>query len=257
MEKAICPPMRKQTTVHILGKDCTVTDLSHTITMDDPTFAGHQRTIIWDHLTHEETQKFGLTKPPYSYRVVGFTMCDHSNTHVDAINHIVDEPDARAIHQIPLEWNMAPGVWFDFSHLGPDKYITRPDIEAAIEKTGVTLRPNSVALMYTGWYHKWSQPFEYISGYPGLDREASEYLADNGVISIGADAPSIDAHMEVARIKVQPAHIVCREREILNMENIANIDLIPKHEFTFIGLPLKFKNGTGSPMRAVALTEID
>ena len=43
---------------------------------------------MWDHLTHEETQELGLTKPPYSYRVVGFTMCDHSGTHVDAINHL-------------------------------------------------------------------------------------------------------------------------------------------------------------------------
>lgn len=256
MNKAVCPPSRLQTTVNILGKKCLATDLSHVISMDDPTFGGHQRTIIWDHLTHEETNQFGLAKPPYSYRVVGFTMCDHSNTHVDAINHIVTEPGARAVHELPMEWNMAPAVWFDFSHLGPNKYITRPDIEEAIEKTGVTIQPNSVALMSTGWYKKWSEPFEYIRNYPGLDREASEFLADSGVISIGADAPSIDSHMEVATIKVQPAHIVCREREILNMENLANIDLIPSHEFWFVGLPLKFKNGTGSPMRAVALTEI-
>ena len=70
--------------------DCTVTDLSHTITTEDPTFIGHQRTLIWNHLTHEETQRIGLTKPPYSYKVVGFTLCDHSNTHVDAINHVVN-----------------------------------------------------------------------------------------------------------------------------------------------------------------------
>jgi kynurenine formamidase len=46
-----------------------------------------------------------------------------------------------------------------------------------------------------------------------------EYLNDLGAISVGADAPSIDSYNEVAVVREQPAHIVCREREILNIEN--------------------------------------
>lgn len=233
--------------------NCTVTDLSHTISEDDPTFNGHQRTLIWNHLSHDETQKLGLTKPPYSYKVVGFTMCDHSNTHVDAISHVVDEPDARTINQLPLEWFMAPGVWFDFSHKEPASYITRIDIENAMAETGVTIKPQSVVLYHTGWYKKWKQPFEYIKNYPGLDRGAMEYLNDLGAVSVGADAPSIDSYNEVSVVKEQPAHIVCREREILNIENLAHVDLIPKHEFWFVGLPLKILGGSGSPFRGVAI----
>ena len=41
------------------GQKCIVTDLSHDISKDDPVFVGHQKTIMWDHLTHEETQKWG------------------------------------------------------------------------------------------------------------------------------------------------------------------------------------------------------
>lgn len=252
--KASCPPFRLQTKLNFMGIDCTVTDLSHTISPEDPTFAGHQRVIMWDHLTHEETPALGLTKLPYSYRVVGFTMCDHSNTHVDAINHIVNEPGARSIDQLPLEWFMAPGVWFDFSYKEPAAYITREDVDRALEKTGVTIKPQSVVLYYTGWYRKWGQRFAYVKDYPGLDRGATEYLNDLGAVAIGADAPSIDSHAEVARVKVQPAHIVCREREILNMENLAHVDLIPSHEFWYVGLPLKLHDGTGSPLRAVAIT---
>lgn len=239
--------------MNFLGMDCIVTDLSHTITEEDPTFIGHQRTLIWDHLSHEETQKMGLTKAPYSYKVVGFTMCDHSNTHVDAINHVVDEPDARAINQLPMEWFMAPGVWLDFSHKASGSYITRADLEAAIDKTGVTIKQQSVVFIYTGWYKKWTEPFEYIKGYPGLDRGGMEYLNDLGAVSVGADAPSIDSYNEVAVVKEQPAHIVCREREILNMENLAQVDMIPAHEFWFVGLPLKIKGGSGSPFRGVAI----
>ena len=257
MRTAECPPFRDQTTIRFFGRQCSVTDLSHIIAMDDPTFPGHQRPVIWQHLSHEETQRFGLTKPPYSYQVVGFTLCDHSSTHVDAINHIVERPDARSIDQLPLEWFMAPAVWLDFGYKEPSSYITYDDVKREVERTGVTIQPQSVVLYHTGWYRKYrTDRFSYIRDYPGLDRGAIEYLNDLGAISIGADAPSIDSWYEVSEVRVQPAHIVCREREILNIENLANVDKIPAHEFWFIGLPLKIQGGTGSPFRGVALVDL-
>ena len=137
MERADCPPYRVQTTLELLGRRCVATDLSHLIATDDPTFAGHQRTVIWQHLSHEETQRLGLTKSPYSYQVVAFTLCDHSSTHVDAINHIVDRPDAQSIDELPLEWFMAPAIWLDFSWKEPNSYITSEDVKSEIGRTGV------------------------------------------------------------------------------------------------------------------------
>jgi kynurenine formamidase len=255
MKKAYCPPLRLQTKMNFMGHAVTVTDLSQGISPTDPTFAGHQRVVMWDHLTHEETPGLGLTKLPYSYRVVAFTMCDHTSSHVDAINHIVNEPGARAVDGLPFEWVMMPGVWFDFAYKEPNSYITKADVDQALQKTGVTIQPQSIVLYHTGWYKKWGQRFEYVKNYPGVDREAIEYLNDLGAVAVGADAPSIDSYYEVATVKVQPGHLVCREREILNLENMANIDLIPKHAFWYVGLPLKLRNATGSPIRAVALTE--
>ena len=256
MTKAHCPPFAEQTTLELLGRRCAVTDLSHTIQADDPTFPGHQRTLLWQHLTHEETQRLGLTRPPYSYQVVGFTMCDHSSTHVDAINHVVDRPDARSIDLLPLQWFIAPGVWLDFAWKEPNGYITRDDVDREIERAGVTIRPQSVVLYHTGWYRKFrSDRFGYVRDYPGLDRGATERLNDLGAVSIGADAPSIDSWLEVSQVKVQPAHIVCREREILNIENLANVDRIPARSFWFVGLPLKIRGGSGSPFRGVALVD--
>lgn len=253
---ANCPPVTEQATFEFMGRRCIVTDLSHTISTEDPTFPGHQRTLIWQHLSHEETPRFGLTKPPYSYQVVGFTMCDHSSTHVDAINHIVDRPDARSVDQLPMQWFMAPGVWLDFSSKEPSAYITRNDVDREIERVGVTIRPQSVVLYHTGWYRKFrTDRFGYIREYPGLDRSGIERLNDLGAISIGADAPSIDSWREVAEIREQPAHIVCREREILNIENLANVDQIPSRSFWFVGLPLKIKGGSGSPFRGVAIVD--
>jgi len=45
---------------------------------------------------------------------------------------------------------MAPGVWFDFSALEPNAYISKKDIEQALQVMGVTVQPQSVALYHTG-----------------------------------------------------------------------------------------------------------
>ena len=151
---------------------------------------------------------------------------------------------------------MTPGVWFDFSWKEPNSYITRKDYEEAIASTGAAIRPNSVVFNHTGWYKKYrADRFAYVKDYPGVDREAMEYVTDLGAICVGADAPSIDSHYEVKTVRVQPGHIVCRERKVLNIENLAQLDMIPRHEFWFVGLPLKFKNGSGSPFRGVAICE--
>lgn len=251
-----CPPYEVNTKMNFMGMDCVVTDLSHVYSVTDPTFAGHQRTLIWEHLSHEDTIQLGLTKAPYSYKVTGFTLCDHSGTHVDSINHVVNRPDARSIDTLPTSWFMAPGVWFDFSFKEPNSYISKKDIEDAIAKTGVTIKPNSVVFYYTGWYKKYGDKYGYIKDYPGVDREAIEYLNDLGAVIVGADAPSIDSYNEVKFERIQPGHIVCREREILNIENLANVDQIADHEFWFCGLPLKLKGGSGSPFRGVAICPV-
>jgi len=251
-----CPLPAVHASVEILGRRCTVTDLTNDISPDNPTFKGHQRTVMWQHLTHDEVLRFGLTKAPYSYEVVALTVCGHTSTHCDSISHIVPEHGARPIDKTPLAWHMAPGVWLDFSSAPPSSYITRDQIVAQLAAEKLTLKPGSVFLYHTGWSRKFdAAPADYIRDYPGLDGDAAQWLADQGVICVGADAPSVDSFYEIATRMVQPVHMMCRERGVLNVENLRNIDLIPRRTFTFVGLPLKIRNGCGSPIRAVALTE--
>lgn len=45
------------------------------------------------------------------------------------------------------------------------------------------------------------------------------------------------------------------QRNILIIENLINLNKIGEKKFYFIGLPLKIKGATGSPIRAVAITK--
>ena len=50
-------------------------------------------------------------------------------------------------------------------------------------------------------------------------------------------------------------HHVLAKNNILIVENLTNLDKISLEKFHLIVAPLKLKNATGSPVRAMALTD--
>jgi kynurenine formamidase len=75
------------------------------------------------------------------------------------------------------------------------------------------------------------------------------------VINIGQDAPSIEAGANVKEMTF-PCHVLCRELQRHNTENLANIEAVAGKRFLYVGLPLKIRHGTGSPIRAVAVLNL-
>jgi len=75
--------------------------------------------------------------------------------------------------------------------------------------------------------------------------------------NIGCETPSIDNPVAMAldADPAFPAHRACRDRGMLNTENLANLEAVVGRRFTYIGLPLKLKGGTGCPIRAIAIVE--
>lgn len=49
--------------------------------------------------------------------------------------------------------------------------------------------------------------------------------------------------------------MMCRKHGITHYENLANLEEVVGKCFTFAGFPLRFRGGTGSPVRAVAIFE--
>lgn len=224
-------------------------DLTQEIYMGMPVFPGHLKTVIWDHDTHESTLAFFGNG--YSYQSRGMIISDHGPTHVDAINHVDPEPGAPAINEIPLERFYTEAICLDLSHKEPRTHITKEDLQKALAQSGLTIKKGDTVLIHTGHYlRNYGKP-EWLTQYPGLDREATLWLAEQGVGNIGEDAPSIDS----AADKTFPAHVVCKEKQLLNTENLADLMPVVGKRFLFIGLPLKIRGGTGSPIRAIAVLE--
>jgi kynurenine formamidase len=105
--------------------------------------------------------------------------------------------------------------------------------------------------MNTGHYKRSYGKEDWLTTYTGLSYKAARWIAQQGVVNIGVDAPSID-HPDDTEFS---GHKVCKEFKITNTENLCNLEEVKNKRFLFFGLPLKIRDGTGSPIRAVALLE--
>lgn len=229
-------------------------DLTQEIYNEMPVYPGHQRTSIFKMKTHEETKLVNQTG--FSSITMGILISDHGPTHVDAQIHIDPSPGAETIDQIPLEKFYTEAICLDVSHVrGEENYITKEILEKALQKSGLTIKKGDTVLLYTGHYNRTYPDYgEWLFNYCGLDRAATEWLCDQGVINVGIDAPSIDSSIEMKK-KNYPAHTVCKERKLLNTENMANLDKVANKRFIISLFPLKIRGGSGSPVRAVAILD--
>ncbi len=89
----------------------------------------------------------------------------------------------------------------------------------------------------------------YFTENPGLDILSAKYLVSKKINLVGIDSPSID----LGKDESFSVHNILFKNNILIVENLTNMNKIRSLEFIFTILPLKLKNATGSPVRAIAL----
>lgn len=232
-----------------MGKGYKLIDLSQEIFSGAPVFPGHPETKITMVDTFEKTrQRF---EEGYAYQAEKLEISTHGTTHVDSISHIDPDPDAPSIEKLPLDWFYTEAICIDLSHIPPKTYYTIEMIQEAMAKDGLEIKEGDTVLLYSGHYERAFGTPAWLTDYSGLSRESAEWIYDQGVINIGQDAPSHDC----ALTKSFPAHQVCREKQTLNTENLGDLKPVAGKRFRFIAFPLKIRNGTGSPIRAVALLE--
>jgi kynurenine formamidase len=188
----------------------------------------------------------------------------HTGTHVDAPYHYAPTSEggpARTIDQVPLEWCFAPGVVLDMRHKAAGQLIDVDDVTAALRAIAYHLRPLDIVLIQTGADKRLGSP-DYFAQ-PGLGRESTLWLVEQGVKVIGIDAytldrPFADMMADYRRTGdgrfIWPAHFAGITREYCQIEKLANLDLLPlPHGFYVSCLPVKIERASAAWCRAVAL----
>jgi kynurenine formamidase len=237
-----------------------IIDLSMPVHNDMITFPRIVRPALVMYESHEEfaerigAAEYGATSLTASYMVV---LSDHVGTHIDSLRHLRTEPDAPGPESIPLEYCFSDGVVLDFSAKPYGAGITAADLQESLDEIGYQLKPLDIVLIYTG-AGNYQDEERYLTDHSGVTAEGTNWLIDQGIKVMGIDAitwdPPVWAMFE--RKQFWEAHRVMAEREYYHIENMTNLDKIPRrYGFKVSALPVKWVKTTASPIRAVAIIE--
>ena len=90
---------------------------------------------------------------------------------------------------------------------------------------------------------------------PGFVKECSELLArDRDVLGVGVETVGTDAGRAATFDPPFPNHYVMHGSGKLGLAGLCNLDQLPPTGAVIIAAPLKIVNGSGSPLRVIAIT---
>lgn len=225
-------------------RQCEVVDLSHTLEEDMPCYGRSSPFFRMPWASYEK----GDRALAYTY-----LLNEHTASHIDAPSHFVK--GKAPIDELDLASVMGPCLTLDFRDRGRDHEVTADEIQAW-ESREQSISPGDMVLLRFGWDRFWlpkPNDKEFSTYWPGLGDDGAEYLVEKKVKLVGTDCFSIDSWSNsLGGKKAAPAHYRLLGNDVLVVEALANLGRLPLRSF-LICLPLKFKGGSGSPIRAVAL----
>jgi len=227
-------------------------DLTQEIYQGMPVFGMHQKTFIMVNQTHEENMKMTGSKT-LGFSARNLLMSEHGPTHSDAVWEY--NPEGPTIDKMTMEHFWGSAICVDLTAIRYPDYIEVKDIEEAVAKAGLEIQKGDIFLMYTGHWNRTYAKGDiegYKNCYTGLSYDAAEYLAKKGVVNIGVDSSAIDQTPDDLDFS---GHWVCGKYGMTNTENLCHLDKVAGKRFFYVGLPLRIRAGSGSPVRAVALIE--
>jgi len=106
-------------------------DLSQDIYQGMVVYPGHLKTVLFDHVSHEETAPRFTSG--FSFQTKGFLLNDNGPTHVDSFSHLDPDPSALTIDQMPLDLFYGDAVCIDVTGAEPRTDIPVSRIEEGLE----------------------------------------------------------------------------------------------------------------------------
>jgi kynurenine formamidase len=177
----------------------------------------------------------------------------HNGTHIDAPRHMVEK--GPSVDQMPVAQFVKEGALINLPGKGSNSVVTVKDVA----ESGVEIRPNTIAMINTGWTDKmWGKP-GFWEQMPYLERGVAEYLVKKGVAGLAID---VFPEKPLWRgVKLDPGevwianHLALLEKNLPLIQFVTNLSQIGNNRFTVVAVPLAIKGADASPVRVIALVE--
>jgi kynurenine formamidase/selenocysteine lyase/cysteine desulfurase len=194
---------------------------------------------------------------------------EHSGTHFDAPHHWLSGKDFADgfTDTLDVQRLVAPVNVIDCSAQAaadPDFLLTAEAVKAWEAQHGA-INPGEWVVMRTDW-DKWMHDEELFLNpdpdphcddfhTPGPSTDCIDYLLSRGIVGWGTQCVGTDAGMAGKFSPPYPAHNFLHRDNCFGIASLCNLDQLPPKGAILIVPPLKIEQGTGSPLRVLALVQ--
>jgi kynurenine formamidase len=209
----------------------------------------------------EETSRYDERGPGWYWNNLSFG--EHTGTHFDAPIHWISGRDLpnNATDTIPVEHMIAPAVVIDCSKeaAADADFLLTVDFVRDWETRHGQIPPRAWILMRTDW-SKRSDPVAYQNfdetgqHTPGPDAEVVQFLIrERDCLGFGSESIGTDAGQGFHLQPPYPCHYFMHGAGRYGLQCLTNLDKLPPTGAVLICPPLKIKQGSGSPLRVLAM----
>lgn len=188
---------------------------------------------------------------------------EHSGTHFDAPRHWItgkDFPDGST-DTLDVKRLIAPVNVIDCTKESDENadFLLTADHVRAWENEHGEIKAGEWVVMRTDWDARAHDESKFLNANetgrhsPGPTPDCIEYLVSKNIVGWGTQCIGTDAGQAHEMVPPQPAHNLLHRHNCFGLASLANLDKLPAKGAILIAAPLKIKNGTGSPVRALAL----
>jgi kynurenine formamidase len=191
-------------------------------------------------------------------------MGEHTGTHFDAPVHWVTGKDFpyNQCDTIPPRRFIGPACVIDISAevAKNEDFLLMPEHVAAWENAHGRIPPGAWVLLRTDWSRR-EDPAAFLNvkedgaHSPGFHKTTSELLAkDRDVLGVGVETVGTDAGQAGTFDPPFPNHSTMHGNGKFGLASLRNLDQLPATGAVVIAAPLKIVNGSGSPLRVIAIS---
>jgi kynurenine formamidase len=245
----------------ILGGTVRVVDLTVPLEPSTPTIQLPPQFAPSKAFSLEEISRYDERGPAWYWNNIACG--EHTGTHFDAPIHWVtgkDHPN-NATHNIPVDRFIGPACVIDVAgeaRANPDFLLTRAGVEAWEREHG-RIPAHAWVLIRTDWsQRKGARAFLNASAdgshTPGLHPQCVPFLArERDILGVGVETVGTDAGQAHTFEPMFPCHSIMHGSNRFGLASLTNLDQLPPTGALVIAPPLKIVNGSGSPLRVLAL----
>ncbi len=245
----------------LAGGGVRVVDLTQPLGPDTPVIGLPEMFAPSPGLSIEQISRYDEAGPGWYWNTL--RMGEHTGTHFDAPIHWITGKDLpnNATDTLPPTRFVGPGCVIDVEAEvaeNPDFLLTPAGVQSWEAEHG-RIPAGAWVLLRTGWSRRaTSEAFLNVledgPHSPGFARETSELLAhERDVTGVGVETIGTDAGQAGGFDPPFPNHTTMHGAGKLGLASLTNLDQLPPTGSLVIAAPLKIVEGSGSPLRVLAL----